>query len=162
MIGVPQNTQTRKGAPVNTLWWPESGCREGTWPRGSISYRQGDSRDFSHNLDVFHGPSGLLKTSIALENSGSAITTQLFRGPRMEGWIRRGWLSRFWGAPRPNLHSRGPKTLIVKGSGTSKRKIGAPQKSEIQPRRIQPPILGPLKLSQLLLTPSSSPNQELV
>ena len=37
----------------------------------------------------------------------------LFRGPRMGGWIRRGWISRFWGAPifSPEV----PKFLFFKG-----------------------------------------------
>ena len=45
---------------------------------------------------------------------------------------------------RPDFQSRGPKIVVLKGLGTSGRKIGAPQKRQIQPRRIQPPILGPL------------------
>ena len=45
---------------------------------------------------------------------------------------------------RPDFQSRDPKTLILKGLGASGGKIGAPQKRQIQPRRIQPPILGPL------------------
>ena len=49
----------------------------------------------------------------------------------------------------PDFQSRGSKILILKGFGASGRKIGAPQKRENQPRRIQPPILGPLRnLSQ--------------
>ena len=50
---------------------------------------------------------------------------------------------------RPTFPSRGPKTLILKGFGTSGRKSGAPQKRQIQPRRIQPPILGPLNIPQV-------------
>ena len=63
----------------------------------------------------------------------------------MGGWIRRGWIWRFWGAPifRPEV----PKYLFFKGLGTSGGKIGAPQKRQIQPQRIQPPILGPLFLT---------------
>ena len=45
---------------------------------------------------------------------------------------------------RPNFQSRAPKILVLKGLGTFGRKIGVPQKRQIQ-RRIQPPILGPLK-----------------
>ena len=43
---------------------------------------------------------------------------------------------------RPDLQSRGPIILILKGFGASGLKIGAPRKRQIQPRRIQPPILG--------------------
>ena len=46
---------------------------------------------------------------------------------------------------RPDFESRGPKILVLKGFGASGWKIGAPQKRQIQPRRIQPPILGPLR-----------------
>ena len=45
---------------------------------------------------------------------------------------------------RPDFQSRGPKMLVLKGLGTSGRKIGAPQKHQIQPRRVQPPTLGRL------------------
>ena len=63
----------------------------------------------------------------------------------MGGQIRRGWIWRFWGAP---VFSREvPKYLFLKSFGTSGRKIGAPQKRQIQPRRIQPPICGPLILT---------------
>ena len=52
---------------------------------------------------------------------------------------------RVFGAPRffsPEV----PKILILKGFVASGRKIGrAPQERENQPRRIQPPILGPLR-----------------
>ena len=37
-----------------------------------------------------------------------------------------------------------PKYLFLKGFGTSGRKIGAPQKCQIPPRQIWPPICGPL------------------
>ena len=50
---------------------------------------------------------------------------------------------------RPDFQSRGPKILILKGFGTSGRKFGAPQKRQIQPRQIQPPILGPLSGPQI-------------
>ena len=75
-----------------------------------------------------------------------ARASQNFRGPRVGGWIRRGWISRCWGAPifSPEV----PKYLFFKGLGTSGRKIGAPQKRQVQPRRIQPPILGPLRTEQ--------------
>ena len=65
------------------------------------------------------------------------------RGPQMGGQIRRGRIWRFWGAPvfSPQV----PKYLFLKGLRTSGRKIGAPQKRQIQPRRIWPPICGPLK-----------------
>ena len=58
----------------------------------------------------------------------------LFRGPQMGGQIRHGRIWRFWGAPifSPEV----PKYLFLKGFGTSGRKIGAPQKRQIQPRRI--------------------------
>ena len=45
---------------------------------------------------------------------------------------------------RPDFPSRCPKTLKNRYFGTSGLKIGAPQKCQIQPRRIQPPIRGPL------------------
>ena len=44
----------------------------------------------------------------------------------------------------PDFQPRGPKLLVLKGLGTFGLKIGAPQKRQIQRRRIQPPILGPL------------------
>ena len=34
---------------------------------------------------------------------------------------------------RTDFQSRGPKLLVLKGSGTSGLKIGVPQKREIQP-----------------------------
>ena len=37
--------------------------------------------------------------------------------------------------------------LILKGFGTSGLKIGAPQKRQIRPRRIQPPIPDPLTMN---------------
>ena len=60
----------------------------------------------------------------------------------MEGQIRRGWIWRFWGAPifRPEA----PKPFKNRYLGTSGLKIGAPQKRQILPRRIWPPICGPL------------------
>ena len=67
-----------------------------------------------------------------------------WKRPQMGGQIRRGWIWRFWGAPifRPEV----PKYLFLKGFGTSGRKIGAPQKRQIQPRRIWPPICGNLPI----------------
>ena len=58
----------------------------------------------------------------------------------MGGQIRRGRIWRCWGAPvfSPEV----PKYLFLKGFGTSGRKIGAPQKRQIQPRRIWPPKFG--------------------
>ena len=53
----------------------------------------------------------------------------------MGGWIRRDWVLAFLG--RPDFQSRGPKMLILEAFGTSGRKIGVPQKCQIQPRRIQ-------------------------
>ena len=66
-------------------------------------------------------------------------------GRKRGGQICRGWIWRFWGAPlfSPEV----PKYLCLKGFGTSGRKIGAPQKRQIQPRRIWPPICGPLSNS---------------
>ena len=52
-------------------------------------------------------------------------------------WIRRGWISRFWGAPIFHPEVPAPVKISILGQ------IGAPQHHEIQPRRIQPPILGP-------------------
>ena len=49
--------------------------------------------------------------------------------------------SRFWGAP-----------IFSQGFGTSRQKIGTPQKSEIQPGRIQPSILSLLYEVQVLLS----------
>ena len=63
---------------------------------------------------------------------------KLVRWPQMGGQIRRGWIWRFWVAPifRPEV----PKPLENRYLGTSGLKIGAPQKRQIQPRRIWPPI----------------------
>ena len=47
----------------------------------------------------------------------------------------------FWGAP--TFSPEVPKH-ILQGFGASRRKIGVPQKREIQPRWNQPLILGPL------------------
>ena len=60
----------------------------------------------------------------------------------MGGQIRRGWIWRFWGAPifRPEV----PKPFKNWYLGTSGLKSGAPQKRQILPRRIWPPICGPL------------------
>ena len=66
----------------------------------------------------------------------------------MSGWIRRGWVSHFWGTSI--FSPKVPKTLVLTGSGTSGRKIGAPQKGQIQPQRIHPPILGPLMKTDAL------------
>ena len=65
-------------------------------------------------------------------------------GQRAEnGGLDPSWLNlAFLG--RPDFQSRGSKILVSKVFGTSGRKIGAPQKRQIQPRRIPPPILGPL------------------
>ena len=60
----------------------------------------------------------------------------------MGGQIRRGRIWRFWGAPIFSLEV--PKYLFFRGLGASGRKIGAPQKRQIQPRRICPPICSPL------------------
>ena len=62
------------------------------------------------------------------------------------GGLDPSWLiSAFLG--RPDVQSRGPQNTYFNGFwGTSGLKIGAPQKRENQPRRIQPPILGPLIL----------------
>ena len=62
------------------------------------------------------------------------------------GGLDPSWLDlAFFGAPRFSVQ-RSPKYLFLKGFGTSGRKIGAPQKRQSQPRRIQPPICGPLIL----------------
>ena len=60
----------------------------------------------------------------------------------MGGQIRRGRIWRFWGAPifRPEV----PKPFKNRYLGTSGLKIGAPQKRQILPGRIGPPICGPL------------------
>ena len=62
----------------------------------------------------------------------------------MGGQIRRGWIWRFWGAPifRPEV----PKPFKNRYLGTSGLKIRAPQRRQILPRRIWPPICGPLRV----------------
>ena len=45
----------------------------------------------------------------------------------------------------PEFSVQRSQNTYLKGFGTSGRKIGVRQKRHIQPRRIQPPILGPLK-----------------
>ena len=74
----------------------------------------------------------------------------------MGGQIRRGRIWRFWGAPifSPEV----PTYQFLKGLGTSGRKIGAPQKRQIQPRRIWPPICGPLTYSSSGVDFNSKPN----
>ena len=63
--------------------------------------------------------------------------------PLKNGGLDPSWLDlAFLG--RPDFPSRGLKMLVLKGFGTSGRKIGEAQKRQIQPRRIQPPILGHL------------------
>ena len=89
------------------------------------------------------GGRGVASKGGAKRKKGRAKTGQKYvslRGPQMGGQIRRGWIWRFRGAPifRPEV----PKPLKNRYSGTSGRKIGAPQKRQIQPRRIWPPILG--------------------
>ena len=79
-------------------------------------------------------------------NEDKIVTDQLvlkISEPQMGGQIRGGRIWRFWGAPifSPEV----PKYLFLKGLGTSGQKIGAPQKRQIQPRRIWPPICGPLR-----------------
>ena len=71
-----------------------------------------------------------------------------FRGPQMGGQTRRGWIWRFWGAPifRPEV----PEYLFLRALGTLEGKSG-PQKRQIQPRRIWPPICGPLTIIAQLL-----------
>ena len=61
----------------------------------------------------------------------------------MGGQIRRGWIWRFWGTPvfRPEV----PKPFKNWYLGTSGLKIGAPQKRQILPWQIWPPLCGPLK-----------------
>ena len=49
--------------------------------------------------------------------------------------IRRGWISRFWCAL---ISVKSSQKTYFKEFGTSGRKIRAPQKREIQPRRIPP------------------------
>ena len=58
---------------------------------------------------------------------------------------------------RPDLQSRGPKILVLKGFETSGWKIGAPPKRQIQPRRIQPPILGPLNRRRVAILSQKAP-----
>ena len=66
-------------------------------------------------------------------------TNSLIRGESIGGWIPDPmWLDPLAFLGCPDFQCRGPKTLISKGLGTSGRKIGAPQKREIQPQRIQP------------------------
>ena len=81
--------------------------------------------------------------------SASKIGT-FFEFRRAEnGGLDPSWLNlAFLG--RPDFQSRGPQMLVLKGFRTSGLKIGAPQKRQIQPRRIQPPILGPLKLNRFV------------
>ena len=64
----------------------------------------------------------------------------IVRGPQTGGWIRRGSIWRFRGAP----------IFSPEAPRTSGRKIGAPQKRQTQPRR----ILGPLKLTFVAREPS--------
>ena len=81
------------------------------------------------------------------QHSRTCVSGTLIRGPRMGGWIRPipSWLI-FALLGHPDFLSRGPKPFkrSIMVHGTSGLKIGAPQKRENQPRRIQPPILGPL------------------
>ena len=69
----------------------------------------------------------------------------------MGGQIRRGWIWRFWGAPifRPDA----PKPFKNRYLGTSGLKIGAPQKRQILPRQIWPPICGPLIIKGVAFHP---------
>ena len=57
-------------------------------------------------------------------------------------WLGFGF---FWGAPI--FHPEVPKPFKNWHLGTSGLKIRAPQKRQLQPRRIQPPICGPLKFN---------------
>ena len=92
------------------------------------------------------------KDPVACRENSAASSKQLclhlrrliIREPQMGGQICRGWNWRFSGAPifRPEI----PKPFKNRYLGTSGPKIGAPQKCQIQPRRIWPPICGPLKL----------------
>ena len=61
------------------------------------------------------------------------------------GALDLSWLN-FAFLGRPGFQSRGLKILFLKGFRASGRKIGAPQNRENQPRRIQPPSLGPLRI----------------
>ena len=80
--------------------------------------------------------------SVALHGGVAATVAGVALHCATKGQIRRGRIWRFWGAPifSPEV----PKHLFWKGLGTSGRKIGAPQKRQIQPRQIWPPICGPL------------------
>ena len=69
---------------------------------------------------------------------GCAYNQRAENGGLDPSWLNLAFLG------RPDFQSRGPKTLVLKGFGTSGLKIGAPQKRQIQPPRIRPPILGPV------------------
>ena len=77
-------------------------------------------------------------------NARKRAQTRVRKSQRAEnGGLDPSWLI-FAFLGRPDFQSRGPKIHILKGFGAFGRKIGAPQKRENQPRRIQPPILGTL------------------
>ena len=104
--------------------------------------RKATGEDFLKKASCFEGskaqPPHLISKKGAL--------TSVSQSERVEnGELDPSWLDfAFWG--RPDFQSRGPKMLISKGLGTSGLKIGAHQKHEIQPRRIQLPTLGPLSI----------------
>ena len=94
-------------------------------------------------------PIGAVRGSLRKLSRGpskkSCVSTSLQRAEN--GGLDPSWLIlAFLGSP--DFQFRGPKILVLKGFGTSGRKIGAPQKRQIQPRRIQAAILGPLITSR--------------
>ena len=113
-----------------------------------VVYKEGLDRKFQSTID--RSKFSIPKAAIEFfQSSGPLGTVRIavkallfFIGPQMGCQIRRGWIWRFWGALifRPEV----PKPFKNRYLGISGLKIGAPQKRQILPRRIWPPICGPL------------------
>ena len=133
--GSPRRPSPRHPRPpdfsVLSFKW-ESLHKNSSASRPAASRKLGDRPDFAVTRTLEAQQRYFFTSCDASSESMKKIKT--IRGPQMGGQIRRGRIWRFWG--RPNFQSRDPQIPFLKGFGTSGRKIGAPQKRQIQPRQI--------------------------
>ena len=123
-------------------------CSAQMWlvPRGDVPCRHGHLTRYCHWLQELHAGERHGEGGNRRAEENLTKDTPPNRDFASEGrkWRVRSVMVGFgvFGAPRfssPEV----PKYLFLKGFGTSGRKMGAPQKRQIQPRRIWPPICGP-------------------
>ena len=92
---------------------------------GSVPGKQHPNRKTRADREIHTPPPQNRRSALRVQNWGWCV---FFRGPQMGGWIRRGWVCRFWGTPifRPEV----PKPFKNRCLGPLEWKSGCPKNAK--------------------------------